>query len=402
MGKNKFFLFASQIIGALLGILFGKLIAVYFLPEKFGEFNILLATYTFFFSLFISPFLQYLKTITNTESLKDNFYIYIKLASLLNIISVCFLCVVLWINNKLNIELFLLSILVFPANFIYNLLLDYFNVKGELKQFSKLGLFFNLLTLLFLISSIFFFKKYIDSVVLLWLVQILSYIVVVLFFIRKYPLFKFDNSSVDFNIYIKKYLIYSWPLMILAFWNWINSYFDRYLIEYFLSLKDVGLYNANVSLGSKVFLMLNPFFLAILTPIVFSQDTTNNEKKEKIKKYAKVYVFISLFILFILYIGYNFLGNILLSKNYSEGFHIIFWSALAYFLITFAYLFEVMFYFQKRTKVILIANLVSAIIGVVLNLLLIPKLGLNGAYFGLVVSGVTRLFIVWLNYDKIK
>lgn len=402
INRDKLFLLSSQIISALIGILFGKLIAIYFLPREFGEYNILLATYTFFFSLFISPLLQYLKTITNTKLLKDNFRIYLKLTSLLSLASVCFLTIALWFNDKLNTEIFFLTILVFPANFLYNLLLDYFNVKGDLRQFSKLGMFFNILTLLFLIIAIFFFKIYIDSVILLWFVQILSYIVVVVFFIKKYQIFKLSKSSIAFKVYLKKYLVYSWPLMILAFWNWINSYFDRYLIEYFLSLKEVGLYNANVSLGSKVFLMLNPFFLAILTPIVFNQEATFFEKKQKIKKYAKTYFFIGLILLFSLYLGYDFLGSILLSKNYSEGFHIIFWSALGYFLITFAYLFEVIFYFQKRTKVILMANLVSAIIGVILNIILIPKLGLNGAFFGLVISGVVRLLVIWLNYNKIN
>lgn len=398
--KNKIILFLSQIINAFIGICIGKIIAIYFLPEEFGAYNILLATYTFFFTLILNPYLQYVKTFTNSNILKEDFDSHFKFSFVLNVLAALLLFITLLFLKSFNLYIFGILLLVFPANFTYNLLLDFFNVKGELHFFTKLSLVFSLVNLLVLLLGVFLFKHQFDSLILLWGIQLVAYFFAVIFFIGKYPFVKISDWKLIKLGYLKDYLVYAWPLIILAFWNWINSYFDRYLIEYFLDIKKVGLYNANFSLGTKVFLMINPFFLAILTPVVFNSDIEYEIKKRQIIKYARFYVIIGFVILLMLYFLNDFIGHILLSLNYKKGFYIIFWSALAYFLITFGYLFELIFYYKKNTKVILLANLVSALVSIVLNIILIPKLGLNGVLLSLVVSACIRLIVILRKYHK--
>lgn len=398
--KNKIILFLSQIFNAIIGVFIGKIIAVYFLPEEFGQYNILLATYTFFFALVLSPYLQYIKNFVNTNDLVNNFSSHFKFFIGANVFAILLVSVILFFFKSLNPYVFGIILLVFPINFMYNFLLDFFNVKGKFSLFAMLSLTFSSVNLLILLFCVFFLKNKVDSLVLLWGIQLAAYFVAAIFFIKRYPFIKFNDWQFIKKAYLKDYIVYAWPLIILAFWNWVNNYFDRYLIEYFLDVKEVGLYNANFSLGAKIFIMLNPFFLTILTPVVFNPEIDLKAKKLKISKYVKIYILIGLSVLVCLYFFHEFLGRMLLSVNYSSGFYIIFWSAFAYFLITFGYLFEIIFYYKKETKIILFANLVSAIVGIVLNFSLIPRLGLNGVLLSLIVSAFIRLGVVLLKYNK--
>lgn len=399
--KERNLLFLSQIVNAIISVVVGKLIAVYFLPEEFGSFNIQMATYTFFFSLLLNPFIQYMKSITNTADFNTGYRHFSKLALSLLVSTLLLIFIILKLYNDTSIKVLMLLALVLPLHFSYSLLLDYFNVKGNINSFSKMGMLNGLSGLAFLLIAIYFLKHFFDGVFLLWVVQFFCYLGGILFFIKKYRIDTKNKPLDDFKVFFKTYSIYAWPLIVLAFWSWINSYFDRYLIEYFLNLKDVGIYNANLGLGSKVFLMLNPFFLTLLTPIAFNNEITLKAKKQHVIRYAYMYSMVAFFILAILAFTYNFIGTILLSKNYAEGNYIIFWTALAYFLVTFTYLFEVVFYFQKRTGIILLSNVISAITAIVLNVIFIPIFGLQGALIGLVAAGCIRFLVVWIVFKKL-
>jgi O-antigen/teichoic acid export membrane protein len=188
--------------------------------------------------------------------------------------------------------------------------------------------------------------------------------------------------------------------MILAFWSWINNYFDRFVIEYFLDVKCVGIYNANYAIGSKFFLLLNPFFLTLLTPSIYN-SVSINIRKETIKKYSKLYVLTAIPILMSIFFGRDYIGFFLLSKNYESGFYLIFWISLAYFFLTLVYLYETIFYAESLTKVVLFSNIVSAIFNILLNILLVPQYGLNGAILATLISFIIRFLIVKFYFERL-
>ena len=390
----------SQLTNALLGILIGKLTAVYFLPETFGKFNLQFATYTFFFSLFLNPFLQFLKNITNKNLEKDG-HLYI-LRILLILLTICITSLILIFKIKFqsdNIVLLSVVITLF-VNVIYNILTDYFNVKGILDFFSWSTILKSIFTIFFLLLASKYFLHDNNALLILWLMQIVGFLFGVIFFIGKYKIYLIKNLDYDFKIFLKNFFKYTFPLFVLAFWGWINSYFDRFIIEYYLEARDVGIYNANLGLGSKIFIMFNPIFLALITPVVFSKDYHKNDKKSTINRYVLAYSFVSLFILVFLYFAKDYIGDILLSKMYKEGFYLIFWTAVAYFIITVTYLYESLFYFENKTQIILYSNIVAAIINILLNFMLIYKFGLTGAVISLIVASLSRFIFTIFFFTK--
>ena len=142
--KDKGYLLISQIAIALLGLLTGKIIAVYFSPEDFGLYNLQFAVYTFFFSLLLTPFIQYTKTAIKTLLPKLGFRYFLFLVSFLIVVLYFVLISVFSLKFSINNYFFLILIFLIPANVLFNLLTDYFNVQNCLNLFSLSNLLKNL------------------------------------------------------------------------------------------------------------------------------------------------------------------------------------------------------------------------------------------------------------------
>lgn len=398
--KEKINLLLSQVIIAIIGLVTGKIIAIYFTPNDFGEFNLQFALYTFFFSLLLNPFVQFVKTYTNTLLPKIGFSHFKVLGITLALLMYIVMSVTIWFKYNSNYYLYLIILLIIPINTLFLLLSDYFNIKNRLNEYSLINFVKVFVPLIFLGGMFLYKYEYTNGIEYLWYFQVIGFAVSSLVFLSKYKFAKINSYQISFKNFFKKYIKYSLPLIILAFWGWINNYFDRFAIEYYMDVKAVGIYNANFSVGSKFFLLLNPFFLTILTPKIYT-NTSSKLKKNTIKKYCKYYIFTSLPLLLLIFLFNDYIGILLLSKNYESGFYIIFWISVGYFLMTLSYLVEVIFYAEGKTKIILVSNIFSAIANILLNIILIPKYGLNGALIATLISQFTRLLLITLSLKKL-
>jgi O-antigen/teichoic acid export membrane protein len=398
--KQKIYLLLSQIIIAIIGILTGKIIALYFSPEDFGLFNLQYAIYAFFFSLLISPFIQYMKTISKSFLLKIGYKPFLILVFFLLIFLYIILLSIYSEYYAINYYWYFLLLIMILSNTLFSLLSDYFNIYNRLNLFSLSNLLKSLVSLCFLGVLFFYNYNYNDGSIVLWFVQIIGFTLCAIIFL---PYYKFNFSNIykiSINNFIKKYIKYAWPLIIVAFWSGINNYFDRFAIEYYLDVKSVGIYNASYALGSKFFILLNPFFLTLLIPNIYNNSSLMI-RKQTIKKYTKIYTLISIPILLFIFFFNNFIGVLLLSKRYESGFYLIFWIALSYFFLTLVYLYETIFYAESKTYVILHSNIVSAVLNILLNILLIPIYGLNGAFISTLISFGIRFVVVQFYFIKL-
>lgn len=398
--KNRNYVFLAQIVNAIIALLSGKLIALYIIPKDFGEYNLHFAAYTFFATLIISPFIQFIKSTNITLLPKIGSKPYIITFIILILIAYFSIIAFLHLYYELN-DLKLIFIILFYISFatINNILCNYLNVQNKLIAFSKLSVLQSLSGLVFLVLFFSLGLSFVKDPQLLWLMQLFGITIGLTFFIKQYKIFR-SAFKITYTRFLKKYFQFAGPLMFLAIWAWINNYFDRYAIEYYLSIENVGVYNASYGLGSKIFLLVSPIFMVLLTPQVYAA-VKKEKKKKAITKYAFYYALIALPILATVYFLKNFIGKLLLSESYKDGFHIIFWIALAYFILTLSYLFESLFYSEQKTRIIMIANIVSAIINVMFNIILIPLYGITGATFATCLGFMIHFLIIYLNFKKL-
>ena len=398
--KSRNYVIITQVINAIIGLVSGKLIALYILPEDFGAYNIQFATYNLVFAILLSPFIQFLKASYNDLLNKIGSRFFINTYICILILSYTLLSSVFYfMYNIKDLKLYLLLFFFMVMANLYSICSDFFIIKSKLTTFSKFSVFKGLFGLLFLSSFIYLGLNWLSNIQLLWAMQIVGALVALLFFSKHYLFFK-GTKQIAYRTFFKRYRKFVLPLIFVAFWAWINNFFDRYALEYFLGLNEVGVYNANYGIGSKFFIMLSPIFIVMATPKVYS-SVSIKKKKETIITFGKYYTYIAIIILLIIYFFKDMIGNLLLSEQYKEGFFIVFWIALAFFVYTLTRLYELIFYSEKNTKIILYSNIVSASINIIGNLMLIPVYGMFGAVLATLIGFIFQFIVVCFYFNKI-
>lgn len=391
--RDRNYVLVSQIISAFVALISGKLIAIYVSPEKFGLYGIQFAILTLFSSALVLPALNFTKANFATIIPKIGLQPFLRTIAIVILIAFVLISVFFGLYfEETDVSILLLVLLFLIFNTAHTNVRDYLNVWNRLIVFSNAGLVRVIISLILLFVFLRKGENFLGHVEAIWIMQIGGAALAYFVFLRD---FKFEEVGrrVKYSTFIRKYFHFAWPLGFSALWIWFSNYFDRFAIEYLQNLNEVGIYSANYGVGSKFFLVLSPIFIVLVTPIVFGKSN-RQMKRNTLIKYGAFYSGIALPILLLLYYTREMVGQLLLSSEYSEGFYLIFWIALAFFLITLAQLFELYFYSEKRTYVVLISNISSAIINISLNLLLIPSYGIFGAAIATCGAFVIYLIVV--------
>ncbi len=397
--KNKVVI--SQLLNVVIGLIIGKIIAIEFSPESFGRYNLEFGFITFFYSLLLSPFVQYCKLYYRNLVERIGYSYFIKLSVILLILTVfLFSTVFKFYNSDYSIQVIIVfSVLYLMLNSLNAISQDFLNLNNNQKKFLKLTIFKTVLSLTVLILLIYFWRIN-NEVLVLWILQLSGLLGGAVFIFELFRNQVFVKKKLNLKTFFQHYFKYSWPLMILAFWNWISSYFDRYILDFYLTESAVGLYNANFSLGSKFFLLIYPFFLLKLTPEIYNEKSIELIKS-RINRYVNFYILISVVLLVLLFLFQRLIGAIFLSQQYSTYFMLIFLSGIGFFVLTLTYFYESIFYLKKALKYILYATIIGAIVSVVLNIILIPKFSVYGAAYSFILATLVKLIYIKMNFEKI-
>lgn len=204
-----------------------------------------------------------------------------------------------------------------------------------------------------------------------------------------------------FNIkLLKEMLYYGIPLIPHSLAIWITNLSDRIIIEKNLSILEVGIYSLGAQFGAMSMLLVTSFSQA-LTPNYYkrlkSGKLTQVEFNKLIITSSGVLSILAI-ILFTISPGiikvisddsynynYNFIGIILLASIF-QLFYIFGFAPLSYY---------------KKNKSITKVTFISSILNLILNLTLIPIVGILGAAISSVLSYFIRFVIVYYLSDKL-
>ena len=184
----------------------------------------------------------------------------------------------------------------------------------------------------------------------------------------------------------------SWPLIFTSFAGIIFVYADQLIIEYFYDYEDVGIYASAVRL--ILFFTVVP---SIISNMIYPKVIEIYENNTKIffnKKMVRLYFFHFLFAFFLMLISVLF-GDLIISSLYGNDFveaAII----LKIYSITFLFVFfnpmnNKLLMIENLQKLMLIRNIIGLVFNLILNITLIPKLGIVGAAISTVFSQLAIL-----------
>jgi O-antigen/teichoic acid export membrane protein len=185
---------------------------------------------------------------------------------------------------------------------------------------------------------------------------------------------------------LKRMLVYSLPLVPGTLSFYLMQYVDRYAINTVMGLHEVGLYGIGARLASLVNLFLMGFQGAWF-PIVMK----NFREKDAAERFRVVFNYYLFTVLAIL-LGLSLFGReilmVLTTKTFSQGFVVVPLLVLAAILASIGQYFTYGIQIALKSHYTLFLNIAALVINVVLNYILIPRLGIIGAALATVLSFV--------------
>ena len=379
--KNTFIYGVGDVLGKFIGFILIPIYTKYLTPSEYGTFNLCLL-FSGFISIFCllginSAFFRFFIGSEDKEKQRHLFSTTFWSISLLSLLVV----IVCLIFSKS------LSLLVLKSSYDSNLIkIASFNVlieailtifllifRAEGRSFvyvstmlTKLGsgLIFNCFFVIYLRSG---------PVGIFWS-NILSSIVALIIVL---PKTKFYLRCYFSTRLLKNLLKYGLPLIPTSIAMIIISLSDRYFIQIFCGIKEVGIYSLGYKFGMAIGLLVTAFNFA-WSPTIFWIAREENARKifsDILTYYTSGVTFFFLGLALFL----NELFRLFVNLSFQEASGIVLFIGLSYIFYGFYLNFQVGLYLKDKTGWVALLCITAAILNITLNFLLIPKYGIEGA-----------------------
>ena len=197
----------------------------------------------------------------------------------------------------------------------------------------------------------------------------------------------------DFSL-LKRILNYSFPILLIGLAGQFNDQIDKILIPKLINdpnpMEQLGVYGANFKLSILMVLFIQMFRYAA-EPFFFK----NSESKDAKKLYADIMNYFIIFGL-IIFLGVMFYIDILkhfIAEEFREGLFVV--PILLIAKLIFGILFSLSIWYKvtDKTKYGILIAVIGAVITIVMNIVLLPKIGYLGSAIASLVSYSVMLVV---------
>lgn len=215
-------------------------------------------------------------------------------------------------------------------------------------------------------------------------------------------LWKYYFSRIEFKFkkqYFLNALSFSAPMLPSLLSAWILNMSDRFFIQMYFTMEEVGIYSLGYKLASYVTVLATAFYTAY-NPIFYRIANEEKEKKHELIKYNTIYLIITIASSSFLMCFSKEIIMILFDEIYYRSYRVI-------QIIAFSYIFSLMtglknlsLYQDKKNVLNMVIVILSAALNVLTNLLLIPRYGIYGAAFSTILCFIFQYLAKKYYSDK--
>ncbi len=223
------------------------------------------------------------------------------------------------------------------------------------------------------------------------------------FYFLEHKVFSILNSRVTSISVDKELLLFSFPLIFAGLAALITSYTDTLMLGYFCTSSEVGVYNAAMPTASLL-LIISGSFTVIFMPVVSELHARGMENELK-KSYSSVtkWVFSLVLPAFILIAFFSdSIMCLMFGSEYIVGATALRVLAFGYFIFSLFSLASSLLQSYGKTGIVMKCSFIGAGANIILNFLLIPVYGVNGAAIATTVSLVLLGILYFLFIYRIK
>lgn len=216
--------------------------------------------------------------------------------------------------------------------------------------------------------------------------------------------FPISDKTIKSAPHLRELANYSFPVMFAVIMVFLIVWTDTLMLGYFRTASEVGIYNAAHSTAALIFI-LPAGIISLFLPIVMG--FYSRRKYNQIKKFHRTisrWIFFFNFPVFLamaLFSGQ--IIKIVFGQEYTEAALPLTILVFGYILYSLAYTSNNILSMVKKTRLILFITIILAGSNVLLNILLIPPYGVNGASVATSISyALGSLFYLFFSYKITK
>jgi len=255
-----------------------------------------------------------------------------------------------------------------------DLTLAFFRMRRRIKLYTFYDLSYYISQLGLIVISILFNYKLTGLIIAIIMNGVVFNLIILLIIIKQigFQLPKFSR--------VKSYLKWGIPLTPNAAILWIIESSDKFMVSYFMGVAEAGIYSAAYSISKYTLFMLIPLG-TVVYPVI--SKCYSEGKISETKKYLKYSIKYLMMIAIPSAFGLSILAKpilqVLTTPEFVAGSTVVPFIALSGVIYGFYQISINIIYLVKKTKLALILLSTSAVLNIVLNIILIPRMGILGA-----------------------
>lgn len=226
-------------------------------------------------------------------------------------------------------------------------------------------------------------------------------LLLLIFFILFNGYFKNISSGIDFSG-LKPYFLYSIPLVPYSILVSINQLGDRFFIIHLLGVNEAGIYTFSYNLIGAAF-MINTAIAYVIYPYI-SRMWVNNEKhrvKQVLENGQNLFLYFAIPITSGLVFLYPDIVNIMAGGDFVIDRQLVLLIALGHIFLGIYSINGYVVDLSHKTTTFLVILIISASINMLLNFLLIPIIGLQGAALSTFVAYLIQAVVIYFLAQKL-
>lgn len=196
---------------------------------------------------------------------------------------------------------------------------------------------------------------------------------------------------------------YSWPFSVFGIFTWMQQISDRWALQTFASGYEVGLYAVVFQLGYVPIGLATGMAMSFLGPILYqrSGSAADHTRNISVHRIAWRITFVGLFVtalaFFFTFLLHEWIFHLLVAAKYHAVSYLLPWMVLAGGIFAAGQMLALKLMSEMKSAAMTAAKIVTAILGVGLNIYGATQFGLKGVVAALVVfSGIYFFWMSWL------
>lgn len=222
------------------------------------------------------------------------------------------------------------------------------------------------------------------------------------YFLRRlvHPLGEMQQASAK---WVRRIWAYSWPFSTWGVFTWAQQVSDRWALQTFASTQEVGMYAVLFQLGYVPIGLATGMAITFLGPVLYQRSgiAIDHSRNTSVHRIAWRITFVGLLVTALAFVFtlmlHKWIFHLLVDTQYRSVSHFLPWMVLAGGIFAAGQMLALKLMSEMKPAAMTAAKIVTAILGVALNVYGAQQFGLPGVVAALVLfSGIYFFWMAWL------